>query len=111
MEQQCTYCEKPLGETEKVRWYSEHVHSECYDALLADTAAIIVIKQPAHDHNQEMPHGLPQLLRCSIRDAAVTLQRRIRLNFSCGAGIIRDGHRCILVYSKGAPASLAHACT
>ncbi len=55
MEQQCTYCGKPLGETEKVRWYSEHVHSECYDALLADARAIIVMKQPAHDHNQEMP--------------------------------------------------------
>jgi hypothetical protein len=28
----CVYCEKPLAETEKVRWYGEHVHSECYEA-------------------------------------------------------------------------------
>jgi hypothetical protein len=28
----CGYCEKPLDETEKVRWYGEHVHTDCYEA-------------------------------------------------------------------------------
>jgi hypothetical protein len=53
----CVYCEKPLLETEKVRWYSEHVHTDCYEALLADAEAIIVTEQPAQDHSQEVqPH-------------------------------------------------------
>jgi hypothetical protein len=54
MEQQCGYCKQPLAEMEKVRWYDEHVHSQCYDALLADVRAIIVIKQVVHDHSDDM---------------------------------------------------------
>jgi hypothetical protein len=50
----CVYCEKPLAETERVRWYGEHVHTECYEALLADAVAIIVTEQPAQDHSKEM---------------------------------------------------------
>ena len=53
----CVYCEKPLSETERVRWYGEHVHSECYEALLADAMAIIVTEQPVQDHGQEMVSG------------------------------------------------------
>ena len=54
MEQQCTYCEQPLAEMEKVRWYDEHVHSECYEALLAEAVAIIVTVQSAQDHSDDM---------------------------------------------------------
>ncbi len=50
----CVYCEQPLAETERVRWYSEHVHTECYEALLANAAAIIVTEQPAQDPSKEM---------------------------------------------------------
>jgi hypothetical protein len=53
----CVYCEKPLSETERVRWYGEHVHSECYEALLTDAVAIIVTEQPAQDHSNEMTAG------------------------------------------------------
>ncbi len=55
--EKCVYCERPLAETERVRWYSEHVHSECYEALLADDAAIIVTEQLAQDHRKEMMPG------------------------------------------------------
>jgi hypothetical protein len=54
----CVYCEKPLAETERVRWYSEHVHSECYEALLAEAVAIIVTEQPAQDYRKEMMSGI-----------------------------------------------------
>jgi hypothetical protein len=57
MEQQCSYCEQPLSEIERVRWYGEHVHTECYEALLADAVAIIVTEQPAQDYGQEMTAG------------------------------------------------------
>ena len=53
----CIYCEKPLSETERVRWYGEHVHSECYEALLAEVVAIIVTEQPTHNHSQEITAG------------------------------------------------------
>ncbi len=53
----CSYCEQPLAETERIRWYDEHVHSECYEALLAEAIAIIVTEQPAPDHSQEMTAG------------------------------------------------------
>jgi hypothetical protein len=53
----CVYCQKPLSETERVRWYDEHVHSECYEALLADAVVIIVTEQPVEDHSQEMAAG------------------------------------------------------
>jgi hypothetical protein len=57
MEHQCGYCEKPLAEIERVRWYDEYIHSECYEALLADVFAIIVTEQPAPDPNQEVTAG------------------------------------------------------
>ncbi len=60
MEQQCGYCEQPLAETERVRWYDEHIHSECYEALLAEAVAIIVTEQPAQDHSQEMTAGFAE---------------------------------------------------
>jgi hypothetical protein len=50
----CVYCEEPLSEIERVRWYGEHVHSECYEALLADAVAIIVTEKPTQDHSKEM---------------------------------------------------------
>ncbi len=50
----CIYCEKPLAETERVRWYGERVHAECYEALLADDIAIIVTEQPVEQHSEEM---------------------------------------------------------
>ncbi len=53
----CVYCEKPLAETERVRWYGEHVHSECYEALLVDDVAIIVTEPPAEDHSKAMTSG------------------------------------------------------
>ncbi len=53
----CSYCEQSLLETERVRWYGEHVHTECYEALLIDAAAIIVTEQPAQDYSQEMTVG------------------------------------------------------
>jgi len=53
----CVYCQKPLSETERVRWYGEHVHTQCYEALLADDVAIIVTEQPTEDHSQEMTSG------------------------------------------------------
>jgi len=42
---------------ERVRWYGEHVHTQCYEALLADDVAIIVTEQPTEDHSQEMTSG------------------------------------------------------
>ncbi len=54
----CRYCEQPLAETERVRWYDEHIHSECYEALLAEAVAIIIIEQPAQNHSQEMTAGV-----------------------------------------------------
>jgi hypothetical protein len=55
--EQCDYCEQPLSETERVRWYDEYIHSECYEALLADAVAIIVTEQPVQDHSNEMTAG------------------------------------------------------
>ncbi len=55
MEHQCNYCKQPLYETEQVRWYSEYIHCQCYDALLTDPVTIMVIELPTHDHNQERP--------------------------------------------------------
>ena len=52
------YCEQPLAETERVRWYGEHVHSECDEALLADAVAIIVTEQPAQDYSKDMTSEL-----------------------------------------------------
>lgn len=49
-----SYCEKPLSETERVRWYGEHVHAECYEALLTDAVAIIVTEQPTQDSSKEI---------------------------------------------------------
>jgi hypothetical protein len=57
MEQQCSYCEQPLAETEKVRWYGEYVHSECYEVLLAEAVAIIITEPPAQDHGNEQTAG------------------------------------------------------
>jgi hypothetical protein len=50
----CHYCQQLLAETEKVRWYDEHIHTQCYDAILAQAIAIIVTEQPTQDHSQEM---------------------------------------------------------
>jgi hypothetical protein len=47
----CHYCKQPLAETEKVRWYDEHIHTQCYDAILAEVVAIIVTEQPTHNHS------------------------------------------------------------
>jgi hypothetical protein len=41
----CTYCEQPLAETERVRWYSERVHPACYEELLANELALLAIEQ------------------------------------------------------------------
>ena len=40
--EQCRYCQQPLADTEKVRWYDEHIHTQCYDAILTEAIAIIV---------------------------------------------------------------------
>ena len=53
----CRYCQQPLAETEKVRWYDEHIHTQCYDAILAEVVAIIVTEQPVQDHSNEMTAG------------------------------------------------------
>ena len=53
----CRYCQQPLAETEKVRWYDEHIHTQCYDAVLAEVVAIIVTEQPVQDHSNEMTAG------------------------------------------------------
>ena len=50
----CIYCDKPLAETERVRWYGERIHSECYEALLAAEVAIIVIEPLTDNESQDM---------------------------------------------------------
>jgi hypothetical protein len=48
----CVYCEQPLAETERVRWYSECVHPACYEELLANELAVLVMERRA-DQRQE----------------------------------------------------------
>ncbi len=50
----CVYCEKPLFETERVRWYGERVHNECYDALLAADLVIIETEPPTEENSQDI---------------------------------------------------------
>jgi hypothetical protein len=56
----CRYCQQPLAETEKGRWYNEHIHTQCYDAILAQAIAIIVTEQPTHNYSQEMTAGFAE---------------------------------------------------
>ncbi len=50
----CVYCNKPLADTERVRWYCERVHAECYEELLTDETAIVAAEQRAEQHNEEI---------------------------------------------------------
>jgi hypothetical protein len=54
----CVYCDQPLAETERVRWYSERVHAACYEELLADEMANIATAQQAEQHNEEILEGV-----------------------------------------------------
>ncbi len=56
--EQCGYCDKPLAEMDKVRWYSECVHAACYEELLADGIAMIAIEQLVEQHNEEAQEKL-----------------------------------------------------
>lgn len=48
----CIYCEQPLAETERVRWYSERVHPACYEELLTNELAVLVTERRV-DQRQE----------------------------------------------------------
>ena len=60
--EQCVYCEKPLFETERVRWYGERVHSECYDALLATDLVIIMTEPLTDDDSQDMTSAFSEAI-------------------------------------------------
>ncbi len=51
--ERCIYCEQPLAETERVRWYGERVHAACYEALLANELALLAIERGAEQHQEE----------------------------------------------------------
>jgi hypothetical protein len=50
----CVYCDKPLADTDRIRWYSERVHDACYEELLADERATIATERRAEQRNEEV---------------------------------------------------------
>jgi hypothetical protein len=53
----CIYCEQPLAETERVRWYSERVHAACYDELLANELALLATERRGEQHQEDSLSG------------------------------------------------------
>jgi hypothetical protein len=51
--EKCIYCDEPLADTDRVRWYSERVHDVCYEELLADERAMIATEQRVERRNEE----------------------------------------------------------